>query len=1236
MTTVNDGEDGNNGVDGYNTCVVPLYRRSATPLTNSDRPNGTLTYSFATNNLTGTGFNEWSQTMPAVSSGTKLYVTMATARSKDLYDEISANEWSTPVEYVADGMNSATVLIYKRSATQPNNSDRPANGVVYTFADGSLSGTLNGWSKTIPATDGNPLWVRQATAVSNTTTDTINSSEWSGDSSGNAVKMIEDGVNSAVVPLYRRSATALTDSDRPTDKLTYTFSTGALSGSGFNSWSQTIPAAEAGTKLYVIMATARSTTDTDEISANEWSTPVEYVADGMNSAPVVIYKRDDGIGSNDKPSNGCTYTFSTGALSGTLNGWSTQIPNSNGKPCWVRHATAVSNTNTDTINASEWSSATKLVENGDKGDDAQYIYLKGSAFNKDSAGTNVVNSEIRVNGGNNLATQSRGLCLVTLNRQTLAVVDSAVVYDTYDGSTGISNLITKLNSLGDNVFVCLVSYDAIGWNNSLIYKLQTFGMGEIPYTGSNRYPFLFIGYKNLGKGNGITRMNNMAEPAVPVELGVYVANGALSVKDGEVAITYQISLAGSTFYRDPNTDTIYVNIKGKVTKTFGSTTSAYTELSRSELSMYFLDINSSGIESQDNVPDVNSISEGFIVSGNTFATKYYNGTGFSDESAFVVNLTIGGKVVASESIQITTNGKNGSSIKGDPGRMYYIAGEFPAKAPYSRTTTLCPVVYYGTEWWYLNADSATSSDIPSDSTSSKWRKIENFGMVLTEAIFVKNFARFGSAIISGDWLLSVHGYIDGTYYGGTVESPDEYDGRAAYTYFDPAYPWGYDPFNLTVIAPDVDKAYTTAWTKITDNFRLTAGTYTFKITAYVNASDTVHVRLFNGDNTQDEYYIAGTTSEEAVVLTKTITLGSTSNNWNLRAATNEDGEEGHIVSVEIEPADARFIPNYAVDLRTGQTYQSDAHIRGAIMSLGSNSKIIIDNGIISFYGAFSFPNIVMGVNSDGLAILNYYDKDGKFLYNLGPEGIKYTQSQAESMTLKFYNVDAGSEDCTSLTDSEIVMLYLYMFKNQLTNDLVNGSLYKYLAKIVAGAYFEGSYCASIADAQKYNEKIIKTGYSASTKLRDSDVYSGGGIVVTTGRTTSGIITKLSNMLNGETVDELDYRGYNVMQDSDFNRSKDGTTYSYYTKNAYNPVRAFYWDSSYPSTSVGGIGYENGYGNVWYLNLCTNPADDDTLIDPIYYFNLQCIDSNGTNKGFKTLYINRKKLSAILQAAGKSL
>jgi len=1144
VTPVYDGKNGDNGVDGYNTAVVPLYRRSATALTNSDRPNGTLTYSFTTNQLTGSGFNGWSQSIPAASAGTKLYVTMATARSKDFTDEISANEWSTPVEYVADGMNSATILIYKRSATQPNNSDRPANGVVYTFADGSLSGTLNGWSKTIPATDGNPCWVRQATAVSNTTTDTINSSEWSGDNSGNAIKLIEDGINSAVVPLYRRSATALTDSDRPTGKLTYTFSTGALSGSGFNSWSQSIPAASAGTKLYVIMATARGTTDTDEISANEWSTPVEYVADGMNSAPVVIYKRADSIESTDKPSDGSTYYFSTGVLSGTLNGWSTQIPNSNGKPCWVRHATAVSNTNTDTINASEWSSATKLVENGDVG------YSIVLTLTRD-----------------NLYTEA--------NWNTYAALGHS---ESYSKRTGDSDF-TKCR-VGDYFVVTGKASDSL-LSHTAIYKCTSVSASSITGTCVSH-----------------TKDGNK----------------------GDDAVTYQIVFSEAWAKVDAS-NVITARLRGYAYKIVGNTRTA---MSSATIRIGYI------LNNSDTYVEITTNSSGYFTEDNWFNGDTYGESGYSQGSQVIfAAIIINSAVKCVEYITMTLAG-----AKGDTGRMYYIAGEFPQKAPYTRTDKLCPIVYYATEWWYLDAASATGSDTPSDG-SNKWKKIANFGVVLTDAIFVKNFAQFGSAIITGDWLISVHGMIGNTFYGGSVENPDEYQDRAAYTYFDPAYPWGYDPFQLPVTNEEIETNKLTSWTRITDNFKLPAGTYTFNITCYANSSDTLHLRLFYGDESADDLYLGSTGSDEAVTLTFTKTLTSKSN-WNVRATMEASGEIGYILSVEVAPNDARFIPNYAVDLRTGRTYQSDANIKGSIQCIGPTSKVMIEDGVIRFFGSLSFPNIVLGVNEDGCAVLNFYDKNGNFKYGLGPDEIFRTKSQAESMTLKFYNVDAGSNDCTSLTNAEVVMLYLYMFKNQLTNDLVNRSLYKYLAKIASGVYGPGDYCASSADAQKYNEKIIKYGYSASAKLKDSDVYTFGGIVVTTGRTTSGIINKLSYMLNGETVDELDYRGYNVMQDSDFNKTKEGTTYYYRTKDTYNPVQAFYWDSSYPSSSPGGIGYESGYSDKYYLNLCTNPADDDTLIDPVYYFNLMLIDSNGNNKGFKTLYINRKKLSDILQAAGKSL
>lgn len=190
--------------------------------------------------------------------------------------------------------------------------------------------------------------------------------------------------------------------------------------------------------------------------------------------------------------------------------------------------------------------------NGSAGKDAQYIYLKGSARDVANGILTQVPPVVNVNGGTNLiATARRGLNLVTLNRQTLAVVESISGYDTYGEAAqspdivnnGIQLLISKLGDIKNgvspyadtDVFVCLVSCDAIGWTHgtyNLITALQEFGMGDLPYTQPGRYPFLFIGHKNLGKGNGITRMNPVGSYLNAVELSAYVANGALTVKDG--------------------------------------------------------------------------------------------------------------------------------------------------------------------------------------------------------------------------------------------------------------------------------------------------------------------------------------------------------------------------------------------------------------------------------------------------------------------------------------------------------------------------------------------------------------------------------------------------------------------------------------------------------------------------------------------------------------------------------
>lgn len=59
-------------------------------------------------------------------------------------------------------------------------------------------------------------------------------------------------------------------------------------------------------------------------------------------------------------------------------------------------------------------------------------------------------------------------------------------------------------------------------------------------------------------------------------------------------------------------------------------------------------------------------------------------------------------------------------------------------------------------------------------------------------------------------------------------------------------------------------------------------------------------------------------------------------------------------------------------------------------SLGSNgARVVVNDGIMDFFGSVNKnqPNIRFGLNSEGSAILSYYDNNGNLLYDLGPSGI---------------------------------------------------------------------------------------------------------------------------------------------------------------------------------------------------------------------------------------------------------
>ena len=309
-----------------------------------------------------------------------------------------------------------------------------------------------------------------------------------------------------------------------------------------------------------------------------------------------------------------------------------------------------------------------------------------------------------------------------------------------------------------------------------------------------------------------------------------------------------------------------------------------------------------------------------------------------------------------------------------------------------------------------------------------------------------------------------------------------------------------------------------------------------------------------------------------------------------------------------------------IDLIASLVTISESLMAKALLTENDYSQVSIQGGNMEFKSKVNQTRILFGIDDNGNAVLNYYGSNGNFLYGLGPNKIFETKSQAESMTMMYYDVDEGSTNAGQLEESDIVWLYLYIFKNQTPPSNVATPLYRYLAKITADQYGPGDYCASSADASKYNGKILKS-YSRTTKLSDSDLY-GGGIAVTSGRTQGGIIKYKENL--GE-ISDIEDAGFSVMQDSDFNRILENGVYNYMTTEGYSTVCAFYWDRY-----NGNIGYNGSVYSQWVnLNLCTSPEDDDTLIDPLYHFSLQALDSDG-NKTFIPLYINKSKLEQILR------
>ena len=138
---------------------------------------------------------------------------------------------------------------------------------------------------------------------------------------------------------------------------------------------------------------------------------------------------------------------------------------------------------------------------------------------------------------------------------------------------------------------------------------------------------------------------------------------------------------------------------------------------------------------------------------------------------------------------------------GDIHRFYYYAGEWVDDNQQGNWVTDLEAPFFSytdgqgnVSYWIFNPKenglySWSEMGTPHEGTTSNptaWvRMVDDFKFLITEAIF-SNYAQLGSAIITGDWLLSMNGTIDGVPY----ENGALFGGKPAYMWFNPADPLG--------------------------------------------------------------------------------------------------------------------------------------------------------------------------------------------------------------------------------------------------------------------------------------------------------------------------------------------------------------------------------------------------------------------------------------------------------------
>nr|MDJ0713195.1 Ig-like domain-containing protein [Prochloraceae cyanobacterium] len=337
-----------------------------------------VTYNLGDGNLTLTG-NNWSLAIPgtnALTDNTYDVTATVTDAAGNAISDTSTGELiidttapAVAPTVISQTTNNTTPTITGTATVAAGDTlTVTVNGVTYTAGDGNLDLTGNNWTLNIPAanalTDNTYDVTATVTDVAGNATSDSTSGELIIDTVAPAAPTVVSQTTNNTTPTITGTAVVVAGETLSVevDRVVYTVGDGNLSLTGGNSWTLTIPAANALVEdIYNVTATVTdaggnatsdSTTNELNIITTPPGTPTVNTQSTNNSTPTLTGTATVNPGDTFTVTvNGVTYTAGDGNLSVTGNTWSLTIPATNALPDATYDVTA-----TDTDGAGNVSS----------------------------------------------------------------------------------------------------------------------------------------------------------------------------------------------------------------------------------------------------------------------------------------------------------------------------------------------------------------------------------------------------------------------------------------------------------------------------------------------------------------------------------------------------------------------------------------------------------------------------------------------------------------------------------------------------------------------------------------------------------------------------------------------------------------------------------------------------------------------------------------------------------------